>query len=51
MDDDTNRHDFKNQRGIALGCSEILPAETAASHELRDEGRVALLTGLHRSTR
>ena len=31
MDDDKNRHDFKNQLGIILGFSEILIAEAAAS--------------------
>jgi hypothetical protein len=37
MDGDTYRHDFKHQRGILLGCSEILPADTAASDELRND--------------
>jgi hypothetical protein len=37
MDDDKNRHDFKNQPGIILGFSESLLAEAAAGDPRRDD--------------
>jgi signal transduction histidine kinase len=37
MDDDKNRHDFKNQLGIILGFSEILLAEAKADDPRRDD--------------
>ncbi len=37
MDDEKNRHDFKNQLGIILGFSEILVAAAAASDPRRGD--------------
>lgn len=37
-DGDKRRHDFRNQLGIILGCSEILLAEAAAGDLRRRSG-------------
>jgi hypothetical protein len=44
MDDDKNRHDFKNQLGIILGFSEILLAQAAAS-----DPRHGILAEIHKA--